>query len=145
MNHSFYPKFLVFLQFALIAAILYVTHIVFTLLPLLIFLIGAAMGVWALSHNKVGNFNVQPKLKEGCELITTGIYRWIRHPMYASVILMMLGFVLDDPGFLGTLLLFALILVLYLKAIREEKLWSRHDEAYLSYKKSTKLFIPYIL
>ena len=145
MKKDLYPKLLVFLQFALIAAIVYVTHLAISLLPMLIFLLGAGLGVWALSHNKLGNFNIQPKLKEDCKLVTTGIYSYIRHPMYASVILMMLGFVLDDFSLLGFVLLLTLILVLYLKAIREEKLWCGHDEAYLAYKKSSKLFIPYIL
>ncbi len=145
MKNELYPKLLVFLQFALIAAIVYVSHLVINLLPILIFLLGAVLGIWALSHNKLGNFNIQPKLKEGCHLVTTGIYRWIRHPMYASVILMMLGFVLNDLSFLGFSFLLMLVFVLYLKALREEKLWCGHNEAYLDYKKRTKLFIPYIL
>jgi protein-S-isoprenylcysteine O-methyltransferase Ste14 len=42
-------------------------------------------------------------------------------------------------------LFLTLIIVLVLKAKREEKLWCGHDEAYIEYKRETKLFIPYIL
>jgi protein-S-isoprenylcysteine O-methyltransferase Ste14 len=65
--------------------------------------------------------------------------------MYTSVILMMLGVLVSTPTLLESLLFIALISVLILKAKREEKLWCGHDEAYIEYKRETKLFIPYIL
>jgi protein-S-isoprenylcysteine O-methyltransferase Ste14 len=112
---------------------------------LAIFIVGAILGLWALTHNQLGNFNIQPKLREGSKLITTGIYALVRHPMYTSVIVMMLGFLVSTPTLVETLLWFILIVVLLLKAKREESLWLNHDEAYEAYKNSTKLFIPYIL
>jgi len=146
MSQEIYPRFLVFMQFGLIALMIYFSHGILSSIPaLIIFLFGLALGLWALDHNKRGNFNIQPKLKEGCKLVTTGAYRYIRHPMYASVITMMLGVLIATPTPLELLFFIALVTVLVLKAKREEKLWSRHDEAYLSYKKKTKLLIPYIL
>ncbi len=112
---------------------------------LAIFIVGAIVGLWALTHNQLGNFNIQPKLREGSKLITTGIYALVRHPMYTSVIVMMLGFLVSTLTLVETLLWLILITVLLLKAKKEESLWLEHDEAYESYKKSTKLFIPYIL
>jgi protein-S-isoprenylcysteine O-methyltransferase Ste14 len=112
---------------------------------LAIFIVGAILGLWALTHNQLGNFNIQPKLREGSKLITTGIYAWVRHPMYTSVIVMMLGFLVSTPTIVETLLWCILIIVLLLKAKREELLWLNHDKAYEAYKNSTKLFIPYIL
>lgn len=146
MNQHIYPKFLVFMQFGLIALMLYFSHGVLSSLPgIILFLVGLSIGLWALNHNKRGNFNIQPKLKEGCRLVTTGIYRYIRHPMYTSVITMMLGVLVSTPTLTEVVFFLLLILVLVLKAKREEALWCMHDQAYLEYKSKTKLFIPYIL
>ena len=145
MSENIYPKLLVFLQFGLIAVMIFMAHYILSLIPMLLFLLGMAIGIWALTHNQLGNFNIEPKLKEGSKLVTSGIYRWVRHPMYSSVILMMLAVLLSSPSLIELLLFISLVLVLFLKAKREEKLWGKHDKAYLEYKKHTKLFIPYIL
>jgi protein-S-isoprenylcysteine O-methyltransferase Ste14 len=146
MNDKLYPKFLVFLQFGLIGLMILFSHGILNSIPgMLLFSLGLILGLWALNHNKRGNFNIQPKLKDGCHLVTSGAYKYIRHPMYTSVILMMLGVLISTPTLLEFLLFIALIIVLVLKAKREEKLWCGHDEAYIEYKRETKLFIPYIL
>ena len=146
MKNKHYPKFLVFLQFALIGLMLIFSHGVLHSFPaMLIFLLGAGIGLWAISHHKRGNFNIQPKLKEGCTLVTSGAYNYIRHPMYTSVIFMMLGVLVSTPVLLEFLFFTALIFVLVLKAKREEELWCGHDKAYIEYRNRTKLFIPYIL
>ena len=145
-NHSLYPKTLVFLQFSIIGLMVLLSKGFFSsILGVAIFIVGAIVGLWALTHNQLGNFNIQPKLREGSKLITTGIYAWVRHPMYTSVIVMMLGFLVSTPTIVEILLWLILIIVLLLKAKREESLWLEHDEMYEAYKKSTKLFIPYIL
>ena len=145
-NHSRYPNLLVFLQFLLIGLIVLFSKSFFSsFFGLAIFIVGAILGVWAITHNKLGNFNIQPKLREGSKLITTGIYTWVRHPMYTSVIMMMLGFLVSTPTIIEALLWLILVAVLLLKAKREESLWLNHDEAYEAYKASTKFFIPFIL
>jgi protein-S-isoprenylcysteine O-methyltransferase Ste14 len=145
-NHSLYPNLLVFLQFFIIGLMVIFSKSFFSsALGLTIFTLGALLGLWALNHNQLGNFNIQPKLRQGSKLITTGIYAWVRHPMYTSVIVMMLGFLLSTPSIVEILLWVILVVVLLLKAKREESLWLEHDEAYERYKNSTKLFIPYIL
>lgn len=134
------------MQFALIGLMVYFSHGILSSVPaLIIFMPGLAMGFWALDHNKRGNFNIQPKIKEGCRLVTTGAYRYIRHPMYTSVLTMMFAVLVSTPTLLELFFFTALIVTLVLKAKREENLWCGHDESYLEYQKSTKLFIPYIL
>ncbi len=143
-HYQLYPKLLVFLQFALIGLMLLFLQKV-SLIGILIFLLGAMVGLFALNHNKLGNFNIQPKMKENAKLITTGIYGYIRHPMYLSVLLMMLGFFVSSPSIIEAILLILLTIVLVLKAKKEEAIWSDETQEYLSYKKKTKLFIPFIL
>ena len=143
---NYYPNILVALQFGIIGMMVLTGHHFFaTPLPLIIFLLGVALGVWALRHNRLGNFNIQPKLRENSKLITTGIYGYIRHPMYSSVILTMFALVVASPTVVEISLFLALILVLWLKAKREEMLWSEHDEEYVEYRKRSKLFIPFVL
>ena len=142
---NFYSKLLVLLQFGIIGVMLLLAEYRFDLLAVIVFLLGVLVGIWAITHNQLGNFNIEPELKENCQLITTGIYRWIRHPMYASVTLMMLGVTLMDPKAAMWLLWLFLINVLLLKAQREESLWLSHDPCYLAYRTNTKYFIPYIL
>ncbi|RRS29915.1 MAG: hypothetical protein P794_09765 [Epsilonproteobacteria bacterium (ex Lamellibrachia satsuma)] len=146
MKSRRYPKLLVFLQFGLIGLMLFFSHdILDSPVGISIFIMGLLLGLWAINHNQRGNFNIQPSLKEGCRLITTGAYRWIRHPMYTSVIIMMSGVLAANPTLTEFLFFIGLVLVLVLKAKREERLWCGHDETYIIYKKKTKLFIPYLL
>ena len=146
MNEHMYPKFLVFLQFGLIGLMIFFSHGVLSSIPaIVIFLMGVIIGLWAINHHQRGNFNIQPKLKEGGQLVTTGAYNFIRHPMYTSVLLMMFAVLVASSTLIELLLFIMLIGVLVLKARREEKLWCGHDAAYTDYQKRTKLFIPYIL
>jgi protein-S-isoprenylcysteine O-methyltransferase Ste14 len=145
-NHPRYPNLLVFLQFLLIGLMVIFSKGFFSSsFALILFVVGAILGVWALMHNRLGNFNIQPKLRENSKLITTGIYAFVRHPMYTSVIVMMFAFFVSSVTVVEILLWIILVVTLWLKAQREESLWLEHDEAYESYKNSTKLFIPYIL
>ena len=145
-HHSLYPKVLVFIQFTIIGAIvLFSTGFCSSILPVVIFMIGLLCGLLAIKHNKLGNFNIQPKLKESSQLITSGIYQYIRHPMYTSVSIMMFAFFISTPSSIEGFLFVILITVLTLKAKKEEELWLIHDKSYQEYKKRTKLFIPYLL
>jgi protein-S-isoprenylcysteine O-methyltransferase Ste14 len=141
-----YPKILVFLQFSLMGLIALLSKGFFSSpLSMGIFLLGAILGIWALLHNKLGNFNIQPKMKEGLTLVTTGIYAFVRHPMYLSVLVMSFSFLLASASDIQSFLFLSLVVVLYLKAKREESLWMKENEEYDAYRKKTKLFLPYVL
>ena len=143
---EYYPNILVALQFGIIGLmVVFARHFFASPYPIIVFVVGATLGVWALRHNQLGNFNVQPKLKENAQLITTGIYGYIRHPMYLSVLLMMLSVVIANPTIVQGVLFLMLIMVLWLKALREESLWVAHHPEYQNYQKKTKFFIPFIL
>ena len=144
--NNLYPKLLVLLQFSIAGIMILLSHDFFShTYALSIFIMGACIGLWAMNHNKLGNFNIQPKHKEGSYLVTTGIYKLIRHPMYTSVTVMMLAFFIATPTWSEGLLFLVLIVVLVLKAKREEiGLMKAHHE-YQAYKETTKYFIPYIL
>ena len=146
MNENSYAKTLVFLQFLMIGLMLFVSKgLLNSVLGLTVFSFFLLFGLVAINYNKLGNFNIQPKLKEGSTLITTGIYAYVRHPMYTSVIGMLFGVLISTPTLFETLLFIMLIMVLLLKAKKEESLWLEHDEIYQTYKNKSKFFIPFIL
>jgi len=110
----------------------------------IIFSIGFIVGIYALFHNGLGNFNIIPEIKDEAILATHGVYKYIRHPMYFSVTFMMLGVIIYNLNIFNITIFSLLILVLFLKARKEELLWGQKSQAYLAYMQKTKMIIPYI-
>jgi protein-S-isoprenylcysteine O-methyltransferase Ste14 len=96
-------------------------------------------------HNPLGNFNITPEIKENASLITTGAYSYIRHPMYFSVLVMMLGVIVSKPTLLSFFIYALLVATLFLKATKEEVLWMEQSYEYKNYRQQTKKIIPFIL
>ena len=146
MKSKIYSYLLVSLQFILIA-ILIVNHGLHTPsnFALLIFLIGGAFGIYALKHNTLNNFNITPEIKANAALITTGAYRYIRHPMYFSVLVMMIGVVVSKPTLLSLFIYVLLVVTLFLKAHKEETFWVEQSSEYVNYRQQTKRIIPFVL
>lgn len=146
MKNKLYSHALVSLQFILIALLLVLNESVFfKAMPLMIFGFGFGFGVYALACNNLTNINIIPEIKEGAQMITTGAYKYIRHPMYFSVIVMMLGVILSDLEPLNFILYLLLILVLFLKTKKEESLWLEKSEYYKLYMQKTKRIVPFVL
>lgn len=139
-------KFLVFLQFFLIfLMILPIGASTNTMVyGLIVSGLGITVGLLALSINRVGNFNIRPDLKVDGRLVTSGIYAYIRHPMYTSVLLSMLGIVVIYPMPYEYLFYGLLVLTLLTKLFYEEHLWKCESAEYIEYCTSTKRIIPYI-
>lgn len=79
-------------------------------------------------------------------LVKTGLYKYIRHPLYLSVFLLGTGVMMKDPGPLQLLLGTVNLIAICITARMEEKeMIARFGEEYLQYMKETKMFIPYIL
>ncbi len=146
MKSKHYSYILVSLQFIFIA-ILLIRHGFHTPsnFALLIFLLSCGFGLYTVRHNPLGNFNITPEIKKDASLITTGAYRYIRHPMYFSVLVMMLGVVLSKPSFLSFFIYALLVVTLFLKAKKEEMLWIEQSSEYSNYMQKTKRIIPFIL
>lgn len=108
----------------------------------------ALLGVWSLTANRPGNFNVRPTPKPGAVLVRSGPYRWIRHPMYSSVLIAGLAAVLGAPWPLrpgvGAAWL-ALLAVLWLKSDLEERWMAAHHADYAAYRRQTRRFVPGLL
>ncbi len=138
-------RVLVGIQFlAIIAIMIPKSSIMITSFWWVLPLLSTLTALWIFTHNKVGNFNVVPEIRDNAKLIITGPYRYVRHPMYSALILFMLGMVLWHFNVSNLLALAIMIGAVGLKALKEEKLWSNHHDDYLAYKKMTKMIIPFI-
>jgi len=106
---------------------------------------GCAFGVWARALLG-GNWSAQVTLKQGHELVRSGPYALIRHPIYAGFLAGLLGTALVI-GEMRALLAFAIALVAWFDKTRLEErfLLDKFDGAYVEYIRSVKRFIPFVL
>jgi len=74
---------------------------------------------------------------------TTGLLKYVRHPLYSGSILAVLGYFLYAPK-LSALISTGMIIIYFLVGIRfeEKKLIGQFGQAYLDYKKNTPMLIP---
>ena len=136
---------LVAIQFACLAVIAF-TGPLLAQNPLLLALelAGAGLGVWAILSVRIGNFNVVPDVRADGQLVQQGPYRFIRHPMYASLLLASLALVLDAPLW-GRWLVWGVLLVdLLVKLSYEERLLVAHFPAYATYQRASKRLVPFV-
>jgi protein-S-isoprenylcysteine O-methyltransferase Ste14 len=79
-------------------------------------------------------------------LVTSGIYQYIRHPLYSSLFLLTWGIFFKAPALTGLTLAILSTLFLVLTAKADETECSRFfGTQYVEYMKHTKMFVPYIL
>lgn len=100
------------------------------------------LGLWALSANPPGNFNVRPAPREGGQLVQKGPYRWIRHPMYSAVIAYGVSCAWAAGTPWGWISLGALVAVLVAKAAYEESWLLQAHPDYANYRAHTRRFLP---
>ena len=103
---------------------------------------GIAICLWARRHLGT-NWSGTVTLKEGHELIRSGPYRAIRHPIYSGILLALLGTAVE----IGQLRAFAAVIVawisFYLKARREESfLTDEFGEKFRTHAQHTGMFLP---
>ncbi len=98
--------------------------------------------LWTLAHNRPGNFNVRPAVKARAQLITSGPYRWVRNPMYVSLLLLMLGVAVFHGRPVYLLPWGGLALVLAIKVRLEEAFLVERFPEYADYMARVKRFLP---
>lgn len=131
-------------QFILILFIVLSSSHAYTLNSISLLVVGLCLGLWVISHNKINNFNVQPELKQKAELVMSGPYRFIRHPMYTALLLVMLGICMTKQNPIVFLAWLLLIVILWIKSRLEEQYLIERWPHYTAYREGTYRFIPLI-
>ena len=90
------------------------------------------------------SFSVLPRPLASGGLVETGPYRFVRHPVYAGLILATFGVALIRVSWLVAALALALALVLDMKRRREEAWLLERFEGYAGYRARTKALVPFV-
>jgi len=80
------------------------------------------------------------------KLVTSGIYRFIRHPQYTGLLLLSLGMMIEWAT-LPMLIMFPVMIFMYTRLAKKEEndMISEFGEEYKQYMTRTKMFIPFII
>jgi hypothetical protein len=120
------------------------SHFSFPVPGTLVTILGLAGAVWArISLGR--NWSGYVTYKQDHELVTSGPYRFIRHPIYTGLIVMFIGTFLYY-GSLFVLILFIILTVMFLLRVgKEEAIMKRlFGKKYTDYMKTSKRLIPFI-
>lgn len=118
------------------------------LFALSLFLVLLGVGLLQLSGRPDTERNDSPmfEFEKTTQLVTTGIYRYIRHPIYSSLLCLCWGFFFKQPSWLAGLFAMTACGFLLAAARAEERENIQFfGDAYLTYMKRTKMFVPFIL
>jgi protein-S-isoprenylcysteine O-methyltransferase Ste14 len=105
---------------------------------------GLLFAVWAREH--LGrNWSRSVTIKQGHELITTGPYAVVRHPIYTGILAGFLGTAIALSQLRGFIVFLLIFIVFWLK-LRTEEQWMRFQfgETYATYARRTAALLPYI-
>ncbi|MFN3979290.1 MAG: methyltransferase family protein [Caldilinea sp.] len=103
-----------------------------------------ALALWAIVTMRLRHLNVLPDVRPDSRLVRQGPYRWIRHPMYASILLGALALTLDESTPLRWLIYTVLLVNLLVKLHYEERLLAAAFPLYTAYQEVSKRLIPFI-
>jgi protein-S-isoprenylcysteine O-methyltransferase Ste14 len=109
----------------------------------ILFYSGIVIAIWAAIL--LGpNLTPLPKPKPSGEFIQSGLYRFVRHPIYFGVILVCFGWTSIEQN-LYTLVLAIILLIFFDLKSRQEEIWlTEKFSEYDVYKQNTKKLIPFL-
>ena len=102
------------------------------------------LGIWAVLIMRTSKFNVSPEIKEGAHLVESGIYAYIRHPMYTAVLLFSIALVINAFSWVRLGVLVTLTVVLVIKLKHEEQMLRDEFTGYQAYMQRTWRLIPWL-
>ena len=106
--------------------------------------LGIGLAIWARAY--LGrNWGMPMTRKEDPELVTTGPYAYVRHPIYSGALLAVLGTMLATSVIWILLLVFSAAYFLYSAKKEEKLLLEQFPDRYPAYSKKTKMLIPFVL
>jgi protein-S-isoprenylcysteine O-methyltransferase Ste14 len=105
---------------------------------------GVAFAIWA-RKTLADNWSAQPEVKQNHELIVSGPYKIVRHPIYTGILIAVLGTAVMIGQVRGFIALAISFIALWHKSGFEEDLMRRQfPQQYDAYARSVKRLIPWI-
>ncbi len=112
-------------------------------LGLVLFAAGLGLAIWA-RVNIGRNWGTPMSQKNDPELVTSGPYHLVRHPIYSGILLASVGtaVALSWPWLIAVLL--AGVYFVYSATVEERYLIEQFPDAYPAYQRSTKMLVPFV-
>jgi protein-S-isoprenylcysteine O-methyltransferase Ste14 len=111
---------------------------------LAVFVLGLAFAIWARRH--LGrNWGTPMTQKNEPELVTSGPYRLVRHPIYAGILTAGVGTAVALSWLWLTAVFLAGVYFIYSATVEERYMTRRFPDDYPVYKRSTKMLVPFVL
>ena len=104
---------------------------------------GLGFAVWSPRHLR-RNWSVNVVVKEDHELIRTGPYRHVRHPIYTGILLAFLGTALSIGEWRGLLAVPLVAISFVLKSRMEERRMRETFPEYVEYQRETAALVPFV-
>jgi len=143
-SHSWLSIVLVVTQFALIVLIMFTGPLLPTHWSLRgVLVLGGVIGLWAFLAMGLRNLRAFPEIPQHGRLVVHGPYRWVRHPMYTSALMITLAWMVEHPLPFRMGLWVGLVVTLCVKLGYEEQLLLKRFPSYEQYRKGTKRLIPF--
>ena len=112
-------------------------------LGLVLFGLGLAFAVWARVH--IGrNWGTPMTQKREPELVTSGPYRLVRHPIYSGILLAGFATAVALSWLWLVVLLLPAIYFVYAATVEERYLTEQFPDAYPEYKRHSKMLVPFV-
>jgi protein-S-isoprenylcysteine O-methyltransferase Ste14 len=97
------------------------------------------------NNENVRNEETLYKFEKTSELVEVGIFKYIRHPLYSSLLCLTWGIFLKNPDLILFLISLSSSMFLYFTAYLDERECINYfGEKYQNYMRRTKRFVPYI-
>lgn len=109
-----------------------------------LFAVGLGFAIWARIH--IGrNWGTPMSQKDDPELVTSGPYQLVRHPIYSGVLVAGIGTAVALNWSLLIAVALAGVYFIYSATIEERNLTEQFPDTYTVYRHSTKMLVPFIL
>ncbi len=110
---------------------------------LVLFAVGLGFAIWARLH--IGrNWGAPMTQKDEPELVTSGPYHLVRHPIYSGILLAGIGTALALSWTWLIAVALAGLYFVYSATVEERYLTGQFPDDYPAYKRSTKMLVPFI-
>jgi protein-S-isoprenylcysteine O-methyltransferase Ste14 len=107
--------------------------------------LGLIFTLWA-RRTLGGNWSGDVTFKQGHNLIRTGPYRLVRHPIYTGLLVMFLGTAVNSGLVCSWVGLLVVAISFWIKLKQEEKIMLKHfPDTYPAYQKQVKALVPFII